>query len=325
MKISEELAEKLMSVEEAVRLFVKDGAQLTLSGFTVNRNPMALVREIIRQGKKDLHLVVHSHGQGLDLLIGAGCVKRVELAYGGVARFAPTAIRFRKAFLSKQIDVEDYTNYQMSLRFMAGALGLPFMAATTGLNTDVIAREGFTREVRGHGKVARHKLKVITNPLDESGGDVVILPPLTPDVCLLHTQTVGSDGTVRIRGLKFADIEQAQASDHVIVTCEEIVPSEMLRLDPDQNSLPHFLVDAVICVPFGAHPTACHYFYDYDPVHLRLCGKMFADDDLFRDYLEEYVFSVSNQDQYLSKFTARDFAAIKANSVTGYNIGLDRR
>ena len=79
---------------------------------------------------------------------------------------------------------------------------------------------------------------------------------------------MSTDGTVRIKGLTFADLEQCKASTAVIVTCEEIVPEHYLRLDPDQNALPPFLVDAVVPVPYGAHPTACPYFYDYDPAHL---------------------------------------------------------
>jgi glutaconate CoA-transferase subunit A len=89
--------DKFMSAEEAVRRFVKDGDLIALGGLTVSRNPMTLAREIIRQGKRDLHLAVHSHGQAMDLLVGAGCVKRIEIAYGGTGRFAPTCICFRRA------------------------------------------------------------------------------------------------------------------------------------------------------------------------------------------------------------------------------------
>ena len=72
------------------------------------------------------------------------------------------------------------------------------------------------------------------------------------------------------------------------MTCEEIVPASILRQDPDKNSLPHFLVDAVIPVPYGAHPTACFGFYDYDPTHLNQYRKMAADDAEFQRYLDEW-------------------------------------
>ncbi|MGC8494514.1 MAG: CoA transferase subunit A [Syntrophobacteraceae bacterium] len=315
---------KFMSLAEAVKL-IQDGDQITLGGFTTNRNPMALCREIIRQRKKDIHLAVHSHGQGMELLIGAGCVRRIELAYGGVGRFAPTAIRFREAVRRGQIQFEDYSNFHMLLRFMAGAMQLPFIATTSGLETDIVKKAGFPEEVRGTGRVPRKKLKVVKNPWDEEEGNVVLLPPLNPDVAILHVQYAGEDGTVRIQGLSFADLEEAKAAKLVIVTCEEVVPTEYLRRDPDLNSLPHFLVDAVVHAPYGAHPTACHYFYDYDPGHLRMCAEMSKKDEDFQRYLKEWVYPFETHEEYLEKVGIREILKIRANPATGYAPGLDRR
>ena len=174
------MTDKIMSAAEAVDKFIHDGDQVALGGFTINRNPMSIAREIVRQNKKDLYLVVHSQGQALELLIGAGCVKRIELAYGGVARFAPTGQRFKKAFLDKSIEVEDYTNYHMTLRFMAGAMSLPFIATTSGLQTDVVNISGFSKATREQDDVPDEKVTIIKNPIDPESGDVVILPPLTP-------------------------------------------------------------------------------------------------------------------------------------------------
>lgn len=315
---------KFMSLREAVSL-IRDGDQVTLGGFTTNRNPMALCREMIRQAKKDIYLTVHSHGQGMELLIGAGCVSRVELAYGGVARFAPTGIRFRKAVCSGELQVEDYSNFHMILRFVAGAMGLPFIATTSGLETDIIKKMGFPEEIRGKGQVPRHKLKVMCNPWNEEAGDVVLLPPLNPDVALIHAQYVGEDGTARIQGLTFADLEEAKASKLVIVTCEEIVPTEFIRKDPDQNSLPHFLIDAIVRAPYGAHPTACHNFYDYDSKHLRVSAEMSKKDEDFQKYLDEWVYPFETQEEYLAKVGTEELLRIKANPAFGYAPGLDRR
>jgi glutaconate CoA-transferase, subunit A len=320
-----DIAGKLMSAEEAVRRFVSDGSQIALGGFTVNRNPMALAREIIRQKKKNLYVVCHSHGQALDLLIGAGCVQRLEIAYGGTGRFAPTCIRFSKAVCSGQIEVEDYSNYQMSLRFLAGAMGLPFMATKSGIETDLVKVEGFPPEIRGTGKVPSKKLVVMENPFDGGGDRMVLVPALNPDVAFIHAQYVGEDGTVRVKGLTFADLEQARSADHVIVTCEEIVPRSFIRQDPDQNSLAGFIVDAFVKAPFGAHPTACHYFYDYDPRHLKLYGDAASDDDLFQRYLDEWVYCLPTLEDYLDKVGVTDLMRIKANSALGYAEDLDRR
>jgi len=319
------LADKIMTAAQAVERFIPDGAQIALGGFTVNRNPMAVAREIIRAGRKDLYLVCHSHGQAMDLLIGAGCVSRLEIAYGGTGRFAPTCIRFRQAVQKGTIKIEDYSNYQMSLRFLAGAMGLPFMATKSGLETDLVRKQGFDPAERGQSKVPSKKLAIVENPFNGPGDQVILLPALTPDVTLLHAQYVGEDGTVRIKGLGFADLEQARAADHVIVTCEHVVPREFIRQDPDQNSLPSFLVDAVVPLKWGAHPTACHYFYDYDPRHLKLYGDLAPSEDGFREYLEKWVLEPESHEDYLERIGVKDLLRIKADPVLGYAKGLDRR
>ena len=326
MKQTDMSADKVMTPAEAVGRFIPDGAQIALGGFTINRNPMALVYEIIRRKIRNLHVVCHSHGQGLDLLIGAGCVGRLEIAYGGNGRFAPTCVRFRKAVEQGKILWEDYSNYQMSLRFLAGALGIPFIPTKSGLGTDLIRREGFPREIRKERKVASRKCVVLQNPFLEKADDpVVLLPALTPDVALIHAQQVGEDGTVRIRGLTFADVEQAKSADVVIVTCEEVVSRSQIRKDPDHNSLPPFLIDAVVPVPSGAHPTACCFYYDYDARHLNHYRKMAEDDQRFEHYLTEWVYGVKTHGEYLERVGDARLAEIRADSVLGYRKGLERR
>ena len=320
-----EIAEKLMTPAEAVKRFIRDGCQLAIGGFTVTRNPMALIYEMARQKIRDLHLVCHSNGQGLDVLIGAGCIKRLEIAYGGNGRYAPTCIRFKKAIEQGQIEFEDYSNFQMSLRFLAGSLGIPFIPTKSGLGSDILRCEGFTTAIREEPKVANKKYAITQNPFSAEQDPVVLLPALTPDVALVHAQYVGEDGTVRIKGLTFADLEQAKSADVVIVTCEEIMPRAQIRLDPDQNCLPSFLVDAIVPVPYGAHPTACYGFYDYDPKHLNLYKKMAADDGRFAEYLQEWVYGVGSHEQYLEKVGTDQLAKIKADPVLGYAKGLDRK
>ena len=320
-----EIADKLMSLQEAVRRFVTNGCQLSIGGFTVARNPMAAVYEIVRQKIRNIHLVCHSNGQGLDVLIGAGCVKRVEIAYGGNGRYAPTCFRFRRAVEQSQIEFEDYSNYQMSLRFLAGSLSIPFIATKSGLGSDLLRFQGFSEEIRKQNNVARKKFEIIQNPFAEQEDRVVLLPALTPDVAIIHAQYVGEDGTVRIKGLTFADVEQAKSADAVIVTCEEIVPRSFIRLDPDQNTLPPFFVDAIVKVPYGAHPTACFGFYDYDPKHLNHYKKVAKDDDSFKQYLEEWVYGVADHEEYLNRVGAAVLLGIKANPVVGYAQGLDRK
>lgn len=325
MALYPEIEDKLMSPGDVVKRFIRNGSQIAIGGFTITRNPMAIAYEIVRQGIKDIHLVCHSHGQALDVLIGAGCVGKVEIAYGGNGRYAPTCIRFKNAVERGVILVEDYSNYQMSLRFLAGALGIPFIPTKSGLGSDLIRFEGFPPEIRKQNKIASKKYVVTQNPFREDDDTIVLLPALNPDVALIHAQYVGEDGTVRIKGLTFADIEQAKSADAVIVTCEEIVPRSFIRLDPDQNSLPPFFVDAIVRVPYGAHPTATYAFYDSDAKHLNLYRKMAEDDETWEAYLDEWVYGVHSHEEYLEKLGATALLALKANPVLGYAVGLDRK
>ncbi len=320
-----EIADKLMTVDQAVSRFIPNGCQLAIGGFSITRNPMAIAYEIIRQRVRDLHIVCHSHGQALDVLIGAGCVKRLEIAYGGNGRYAPTCVRFKKAVERSEIEFEDYSNYQMSLRFLAGALGIPFIPTKSGLGSDILAYEGFSPGIRNEPKVARKKYAKVQNPFHDSADEVVLLPALRPDVSIIHAQYVGDEGTVRIKGLTFADVEQAKAADRVIVTCEEIVPRSFIREDPDQNCLPSFFVDAIIKVPYGAHPTACFNFYDYDPMHLNTYYDLAKDDNRFFDYLDAWVYGVRSWGEYLEKVGIDTMLAIKANPSVGYAPGLVRK
>ena len=320
--------DKVMSLRDAVERFVPDGCHCSIGGFTVNRNPMAAVYEIIRQKKRNLHLYAHSNGQGLDALIGAGCVSRLEIAYGGTGRFAPTCICFRRAVESRTVQVEDYSNYQMTLRFMAGAMGLPFLPVRSGLGTDIARQWGFDADMRvKEDRIPDLKLVEMDNPFGRwaGAGKVVLVPAINPDVTLIHVQRADAAGTLCIDGLTFADIEQAKAARAVVVTCETLVDGDTLRRQPERNQLPFFCVDAVVPVPFGAYPTACYRHYDYDPVYLNQYRQHARDTRAFEAYLARDVHGVPDHAAFLALLPPEQLERIKADPHSGYASGLDRR
>jgi len=325
MNISQD---KTISLSEAVTKFVFSGCHLSIGGFTASRNPMAAVYEIIRQKISNIHLYAHSNGQGVDELIGAGCVSRLEIAYAGTGRFAPTCVRFKKAAQSGAIAIEDYSNYQMTLRFMAGAMGVPFLPTRSSLGTDIIEKWGFSRQMRSEDtRLPDQKLRVMDNPFG-SWGDapkLVLVPAINCDVTIIHVQKADLEGTVRMEGLSFSDVEQAKCARHLIVTCEELVSSDFLKAGPDQNQIPSFCVDAVVHIPYGAYPTACYRYYDYDPAYLNAYRKNAEDDALYNAYLEEFVYGVPDHQRLLNKIGNGRLDAIKADPRTGYAVGLDRR
>src|SRR5512145_2419074 len=175
---------KVMPLSAAIREYVKDGSQISIGGFTINRNPMAAVYEIIRQGIRNLHLYAHSNGQGADELIGGGCVSKIDIAYAGSGKYASTCIRFRKAVQEGTIKVEDYSNFQMTLRFMAGAMGVPFLPTRSGLGTDLLNVWGFSGEMRKQDpSLPNKKMVVMENPFDGwlDTQKVVLVPAIQTD------------------------------------------------------------------------------------------------------------------------------------------------
>jgi len=318
---------KVMPLDQAIRRYVSDGAHVSIGGFTLNRNPMAAVYEIIRQNIRSLHVYAHSNGTGVDELIGGGCVAKLEIAYGGNGKAAPTCIRFRKAVQENRIAVEDYSNYMMGLRFLAGAMGVPFLPTLSGLGSDIGARWGFSRALRaGDPRVPDDKLIVVDNPFGAWGdaARVLLVPAVNPDVTLVHVQKADSMGTCRIDGLAFADVEQAKASRHVIVTCEELVPTETLRALPERNSIAFLHVTAVCHVPYGGYPTAVYRYYDYDAEYLRAYAEAAGDDGKFAAYQDQYIFGVGSHGAFLERIGKERLTALKADPETGYAANMKR-
>jgi glutaconate CoA-transferase subunit A len=317
---------KLMSLREAIKNFVNDGDHLSLGGATANRIPVGAVYEIIRQRKKNLHLYGHILGVGPDLLIGAGCVRAIEGAYLGIGRFEPTCIRFRKAVERKEIFFEDYSNYQMALRFLAGSMGIPYIVTRSGLGSDIINQWGFDESFRRNNtRIALKKLVIQDNPFSrQSNEKVVLLPAINPDVTILHVQKTDKEGTVRIEGLSFADIEQAKAAKHLIVTTEEIVELEYLKLQPELNHIPSFFVNAIVLLPYGAHPTQCFNYYDYDVAFLNMIKEVSEEDEKFAHFLNEYVHGVNDHAEYLENIGIGRIQSLRSEKPFGYRPGIDR-
>lgn len=317
---------KLMALDQAVRRFVSPGCQISIGGFTLNRNPMAAVHEIIRQEIRGLHLFAHSNGQGLDELVGTGCVDRIDIAYAGNGRYAPTCICFRRMVQDNAVQVEDYTNFQMALRFMAGAMGIPFMPTCTGLGTDVMEKWGYSPDQREKDdRLPRHKLLTMDNPFsrEDRPDKVILVPAIVPDVTIIHAQTADPDGNTRIQGLTFCDIDQAKAARHLIVTCETLAERGELNRSPGDNQIPGFCVDAVVHQPFGAYPTACFGHYDYDPAFLDGYKKTAKDPALFETYVSEKIRATDSHDAYMD-LVCPDREALVADPETGYSLKVKR-
>lgn len=297
------MAELLMSLEKAVRRLVHDGDTIAIGGFTINRKPYALVREIVRQGKKNLYIEGSGSGGGeTDLLIGAGCVKLIVNAYLANAAFGKIGRRFRRAIERGEIEFEDYSSDIQPLRFHAAALGLPFISVPHLLmGSDLEAQWGIpTEKYKEDPKLPPAKFLIRENPFN-LGEKLVYLPTPKIDTGLIHVQKAAPDGTVRIEGPTFLDVDLAMAARFLIVSCEELVDPDELRREPWQNQIPGLIPDALVHLPYGAHPTQCTNYYDYDPEFLYLYDAVSRDDTLFVRFLDEYVYSLADHRAYIKK------------------------
>jgi glutaconate CoA-transferase subunit A len=315
----------VIGLQEAAAL-VPDGATLSIGGFTTQRHAMAFVYELIRQGKRRLYLFGHSPGGDWDILIGAGCVKRVELAYEADEAFNTVGPRWRRAVERGEIEWEDYSNFSMVARFTAGAMGIPFMPVRSLLGSDVLQKEALTPAQRAADpRTSVKKAHIMASPFNPADR-VVLVPAIHTAFAVLHVQKATAEGTVRIEGQSFADIQQALSADTIIVTAEEIVEEDELRRTPELNPIPYFAVKYVCHVPFGAHPYAVYNYYDYDPVQLKEYHDSARDDAAYRQYLEKYVTGVRDHAAYLEAVGgAARLNTLKASPGYGYSADLKRR
>jgi glutaconate CoA-transferase subunit A len=287
---------------------------------------MAFVYELIRLRRRNLYLFGHSPGGDWDILIGAGCVRRVELAYEADEAFNTIGPRWRLAVERGQIEWEDYSNFAMVSRFTAGAMGIPFMPVRSLLGSDLLARQTLSVEQRGSdARSSPKKLHVMASPFDPDDR-VVLVPAIHTEFAVLHVQKATANGTIRIEGQTFADVQQALCADTVIVTAEEIVEEETLRHDPERNPLPYFVVKHICHVPFGAHPYAVFNYYDYDPTQLRLYHDAAKEDATFQQYLDQFVLRVNGFAGYLETVGgAARLESLRADPAYGYRPDLRRR
>lgn len=316
---------KVISLADAAAI-IPDGATLCLGGFTTQRHPMALVYELVRLRRKNLYLFGHSPGGDWDLLIGAGCVKRVELAYEADEAFGTIGPRWRLAVQRGQIEWEDYSNFAMVARFTAGAMGLPFMPIRSLLGSDVLARQALSAEARAADvRTSPLKASEIESPF-RAGDRVVLVPAVNTEFAVIHVQKATASGIVRIEGQSFADVQQALCAETVIVTCEELVSEESLRSEPERNPIPFFAVRYVCPAPWGSHPYAVYNYYDYDPRQLKCYHEAAETDEGLAEYLNRFVYGVKNHDEYLEAVGGTDrLNALVADPQYGYRAELQRR
>jgi len=276
-----------MSLKQMVQQFIPDRCQIYLEGLLVNRLPMAAVHEIIRAKRSELRIVSAPNGLAVDQLIGAGRVAEVEFYFLGfmTEKGFTSMRRFRSAAENGTLQIKESMGYAICMGLRAGAFGIPFIPLPDFRGSDLLT--------------IREDYKVMSSPYG-SEETVITVPALRPDVLILHAHKADQKGNVNLdEPWPSFTLTTAQACNRVLVTVEEIV--EKGSMQPNQITIPHFLVDAVAHTPYGAVPTALNHRYEIDASHIDLYQDAARTQEGFDRYLKEYILDCSNHEEFLEK------------------------
>jgi glutaconate CoA-transferase subunit A len=287
---------KLMSLFDAVRESVHDGDLVYAAGFT-HLIPFAAGHEIIRQGKRNLVLARATPDLIYDQMVAAGCARKVIFSYMGNPGVGSLRI-VRHDIETGRLEWEEYSHFAMISRLQAGAAGLPFMPMNRTAAVDL--------------EQANTRYRTVSDPY--SGGEVVVVPALKPDVAIVHVQRCDADGNAQIWGIIGEQKEAAFAAERVILTAEEIVPEEVIRSDPNRTLIPGFIVDAVCQVPFCSHPSYTQGYYDRDNAFYLEWDKISQNIDTVKSWLDAWVYGVRDRVEYWQKLGSETHERLKIRS-----------
>jgi glutaconate CoA-transferase subunit A len=274
---------KQVSLSEAIQSYVHDGDTIYAAGFT-HLIPFAAGHEIIRQGRKGLTLARATPDLIYDLMVAAGCARKVIFSYSGNPGVGSLKW-LREGIQDGTLEWEEYSHFGMISRLQAGASGLPFMPMRQTGAVDL--------------ERVNPQYKRVKDPY--GGQDVVVVPALNPDVAIVHVQRADREGNAHIWGILGEQREAAFAANHVILTAEEIVDERMIRPDPNRTLIPAMIVDAVCHVPYCAHPSYTQGYYDRDNEFYLKWEEISKDEASIKAYLDEWVFGVRDRNEYWQK------------------------
>jgi glutaconate CoA-transferase subunit A len=276
-----------LTLREAIAEHVRDGDTVALEGFT-HLIPFAAGHEIIRQGRRDLHLVRMTPDLIYDQMIGAGCASRLTFSWGGNPGVG-SAHRVRDAIEKSwpsPLAIHEHSHAGMAAAYVAGASRLPFGLLKGYFGTDLAA--------------VNPDIRSVTCPY--TGEVITTVPALRPDVTILHAQKADLEGNVLLCGIVGAQKEAAMAANRLIVTVEEVVET----LDAPMNGLvlPSWIVSAVACVPGGAWPSYARGYYNRDNAFYIAWDDIARDREQFSAWIARYVTATRDHAAFIAALRA---------------------
>lgn len=289
MQMEMKRREVIISAKEAAAA-IDDGMTISIGGFLLSSHPMTLIRELIKRGAKNLTVMGSaSSSLEIDILIGAGCVKKVISAYFGAEEYASISPIFRAFAEQGKIKVweVDESHYYNALR--AAAMQLPFLPDRTGVGTD------FPK--------VNPDLKLFKDPL--KGEILLAIPPIEPDVSLLYAAYSDPYGNVQPLASCFGDRMHIKACKKAFVQVEKIITNEEVRRFPERTA--YIDVDGIVREPYGAHPFASPGFYIEDRDHIKeylAAAEAYVKEgsrSKYDAYLKKFVYEPENHLDYLER------------------------
>jgi len=288
-------AGKVVSMHDAVADLVRDGDTVAIEGFT-HLICFAAGHEIIRQRKRDLTLCRLTPDVIYDQMIGAGVARKLVFSWlGNPGVGSLHAIRRRVERADPEpLEIEEYSHFGMVCRYVAGASRLPFFPIRSYYESDL--------------PKANPRIVPIRSPYGDE--TVYAVPPLNPDVAIVHAQRADASGDAQIWGLLGCQKEAAFAADRVIVVCEDLVDESAIRADPNRTVIPGLIVDAVVVQPKACHPSYAQGYYDRDNRFYLDWDAIARDAQSLDAWLKEWVFDLQTHADYVQKLGAERWGAL---------------
>jgi glutaconate CoA-transferase subunit A len=302
-------ADKLASMQEAIATYVSDGDSVAMEGFT-GFICFAAGHEIIRQRRRDLTLIRMTPDLIYDQMIAAGTAKKLIFSYTGnpgVGSLYCIRRAVEKA-IPLPLELEEYSHYGLVGRYAAGASRLPFFPLRSYIGSDMLE--------------VNPLIKVIDEPYGT--GKIAVVPPLNPDVAILHAQRADRHGNTQLWGLLGMQKEVAFASKHVIVVVEEVVDESVIRADPNRTLIPGLIVNAVVHQPYGAHPSYVQGYYDRDNESYLTWDKLSQDHAAVVAWLDEWVYGLENHAAYVQKIGQAYLDKLKPEPLLAQSVDYGR-
>ena len=287
---------RVASMHDAIAELVRDGDTVAIEGFT-HLISFAAGHEIIRQRRRDLTLARMTPDVIYDQMVAGGVARKLIFSWlGNPGVGGLHAIRRRiEDGDPEPLEVEEYSHFGMVGRYTAGAADLPFYPLRSYFETDL------------------PKANPLIRPIESPYGDgtVYAVPPLKPDVTIVHAQRADTAGDTQVWGLLGCQKEAAFAADRVIVVVEELVDEAIIRADPNRTIIPGLIVDAVVVEPFGAHPSYVQGAYDRDNRFYLDWDPISRDEAALQAWLRDWVYDLDGRAAYLEKLGPERVAALR--------------